>query len=348
MEKEIKLTELETALFCRGLALQLHAGIGLADGIYLLAQDEAGRKQVLFQKMAAGLDEGRTLAEVLEESDALPEYVCAMVQIGQRTGRLEQTLQLLGDFYERRSRQKRQIKQALAYPGMVFALMLMVVTVLLIKVLPVFDGVYKSLGGGLTGVAAGLLHLGQGLKMAMPALLAVLGAALLLAAAYWKIPALRMWVNGWFRRHFGDRAIGRKFNNARFAEALAMGLGSGITMEESLELAEYLLKPIPGVASRCRECRVQLEAGKTLSEAMAAAQLLPPAESRLLTVGLRAGNGDRVMDEIARRLSEQAEDAVEDAVSRIEPALVLIGSLLVGLILLAVMLPLMNIMSTIG
>ena len=348
MEKEKLLTDLETAMFCRGLALQLHAGISMADGIYLLAQDEAGRKQALFQQMARGLDEGKGLPAVLGEAECLPEYVCTMVQIGQQTGKLEEILQSLGEFYAQRSRQKRQIKNALAYPGMVFVLMLLVVTVLLVKVLPVFDGVYASLGSRLTGVAAGLLQLGQLLKTAMPGLLAVLGAGFVFALAYWKADAFRDRINGWFQRHFGDRGIGRKRNNARFAQAMTMGLSSGLTLEESMELAENLLKNIPGAAARCRECAGQLEAGKDLSEAMAAAQLLPPAESRLLTVGLRAGNGDRVMEEIARRLSQQAEDAMEDAVSRIEPAMVLIASLLVGLILLAVMLPLMNIMSTIG
>ena len=127
-----------------------------------------------------------------------------------------------------------------------------------------------------------------------------------------------------------------------------MGLSSGVTLEESIELAEKLLEITPGAAARCQECKAQLDAGASLAEAMGNAQLLPPAESRLLTVGLRAGKGDQVMEEIARRLAQQAEDAVEDLVSKIEPAMVLIASLLVGLILLTVMLPLMNIMSTKG
>lgn len=348
MKKEIILTDLETALFCRSLTLQLQAGIGLADGIYLLAEDETGWKQGSFRRMAAGLDGGMTLSNAMKEAACLPEYVCTMVQIGQQTGKLEQTLRSLGDYYEQQSRQKRQIRQALAYPGLVFVLMLVVVTVLLVKVLPVFDSVYGSLGSRLTGIAAGLLQLGRILETAMPVLLAVLGAVLLFAVLYWKVAAFREYVNGWFRKRFGDRGIGRKFNNARFAQALAMGLSSGLALEESLGLAENLMRSIPAAAIRCRECAQQLEAGTGLAEAMRMAQLLPPSESRLLSVGLRSGNGDQIMEEIARRLSRQAEDAVEDAVSKIEPALVLIASLLVGVILLSVMLPLMNIMSTIG
>ena len=348
MAKREKLTDQQTALFCRGLSLQLHAGISLADGIYLLAEDERGSIQEIYRQMGAGLDRGAELAQMLEEAGCFPDYVCGMVKIGQRSGRLEQTLQSLYSFYDRRSRQRRQIKNAISYPGMVFVLMLVVVTVLLVKVLPVFDGVYASLGSRLTGVAAWLLHLGQLLEMAMPVLLAVLTLGVLGALAYWKVSSVRERLNGWYQTRFGDRGIGRKFNNARFAQAVAMGLSSGLTLEEALELAQELLQTVPGAARRCQLCARRMEEGAELPEAMAEAQLLPPAESRMLAVGLRGGSGDRVMEEIADRLSRQAEEALEDAVSRIEPAMVLVASLMVGAILLAVMLPLMNIMSAIG
>lgn len=348
MAKREMLTDQQTALFCRGLSLQLHAGITLADGIYLLAEDEQGKAKEIFRQMGAGLDRGAELTEVLEEAGCFPEYVCGMVRIGQQTGKLEQTLASLGNFYEQQSRTRRQIKNAVSYPSMVFVLMLVVVTVLLVKVLPVFDGVYASLGSRLTGIAAGLLYLGQLLEMAMPALLTVLALCAVLALAFWKIPAFRERIGIWYRMYFGDRGIGRKFNNARFAQAVAMGLSSGLTLEEAMELAENLLKNIPGAAQRCKLCAEALENGASLPDAMKKTQLLPPAESRMLAVGLRGGSGDRVMEEIAQRLHAQAEEALEDTVSKIEPAMVLVASLLVGLILLAVMLPLMNIMSTIG
>lgn len=348
MAKVKTLTDAQIAHICRGLALQLHAGIPLADGFHLLAEDAEGVLAKLLWQMGSGLDRGDELPQVLEDALCFPEYVQGMVRVGQYTGKLEQTLESLAAFYDRRDRQKRQIKNALSYPCMVLVLMLVVVAVLLIKALPVFDGVYASLGSRLTGVAAGLLYLGQLLERAMPVLLGVLTLAGACAVLYWKAEPVRRWVNGCYQNRFGDRGIGRKFNNARFAQALAMGLSSGLTLEESMELAENLLKSIPGAALRCSLCAQRLGEGTDLPEAMKEAQLLPPGESRMLAVGLRAGNGDRVMEDIARRLSEQAEDALEDAVSRIEPAMVLAASLLVGLILLSVMLPLMNIMSTIG
>ena len=348
MAKQVLLTDRQTAAFCRGLSLQLHAGISLADGIYLLAEGEQGSTRQILLQMGKNLDQGALLSDALEQADCFSEYVKSMVKIGQQTGKLEQTLRSLGDFYEQRSIQKRQIKNALTYPAMIFVLMLVVVSVLLIQVLPVFEGVYESLGSRLTGMAAGLLYLGQLLKGALPVLLAALVLVLLIALAYWKLAGFREKVNCWFRSQFGDKGVARKFNNARFAQALAMGLTSGLPLDASMELAGELLRPIPGAVARGGACAEALEKGESLADAMGKAQLLPPAESRMLAVGLRSGSGDRVMEEIAERFSRQAEEALEDAVGRIEPVMVLISSLLVGLILLSVMLPLMNIMSTIG
>lgn len=75
---------------------------------------------------------------------------------------------------------------------------------------------------------------------------------------------------------------------------------------------------------------------------------MPKTECHLLAAGLRSGVGDLAMEQITARMSERSELAIAEKVSRVEPTLVIITSLLVGMILLAVMLPLMNIMSTIG
>ena len=76
--------------------------------------------------------------------------------------------------------------------------------------------------------------------------------------------------------------------------------------------------------------------------------MLPASACRLLMLGVQSGNGDAVMEDIARRLSEESNQALENKVAQVEPTLVLGTSMLVGIILLSVMLPLMNIMTAIG
>ena len=112
--------------------------------------------------------------------------------------------------------------------------------------------------------------------------------------------------------------------------------------------AADLLEDVPGAQARCRDCLERLDRGEELAQAVRQSEVLPPAECRLLALGLRSGSGDRVMEDIARRLGQAGEDALEDRVSQVEPALVGVTSVLVGVILLSVMLPLMHIMSAIG
>ena len=137
-------------------------------------------------------------------------------------------------------------------------------------------------------------------------------------------------------------------NDARLAQALAMGMASGMPLEEAVELASGLLEDVPQAKARCMDCRSRLDQGERVSTAMKESKLLPAASCRLLELGQRGGAGDAAMEKIAADLSEESETALEEQVSRVEPALVLVCSLLVGLILLSVMLPLMHIMSAIG
>lgn len=344
-----KLSNQETAGFCRSLALLFQAGISLGDGLFLMAEEEKGGSFCeLLKQMGTGLDQGRLLSVVMKESGAFPGYVCGMVQVGERTGRVEQSLQSLADYYEDRCRVGRLLRSALAYPSMILLLMLGVIGVLLVKVLPVFDQVYVALGSRLTGLAAGLLYVGQLLEAALPVLLVVLVLICVLVLLFSCVAGFRESVISLWKKRFGDKGVSAEFNNAQFARALAMGLSSGLTLEESMELAGMLLADVPAADARCRKCGALMQEGGPLAQALGEAGLLPAASCRLLSVGLRGGNGDQVMNRIADQMMEAAGESLEDKVSKVEPAMVLVASLLVGVILLSVMLPLANIMSSIG
>jgi len=127
-----------------------------------------------------------------------------------------------------------------------------------------------------------------------------------------------------------------------------MGLSSGLPLEQAVEVCAGLMQDTPPAAERCRLCARKLAEGGELAETLRESGMLPPAACRLLMLGMRSGNGDAVMEDIARRLSGEATQALERKVAQVEPTLVLVTSLLVGAILLSVMLPLMNIMTAIG
>lgn len=182
----------------------------------------------------------------------------------------------------------------------------------------------------------------------LPVLAVLLGVMLAGFLVYRFVPPARNYVNREFQKNLGDRGLLWKFNNARFARALAMGIGSGMTAEEALSLAGRLLADLPGAAGRCDQAEALLEKGEDLSVALEKTNLLPPARSRMLAVGLRSGNVDKILTDVADRMETDARQALEDWLSHLEPALVLLSAAMVGVILLSVMVPLLDILSVLG
>lgn len=339
----------QTGAFCQGLALLLHAGVGAADALALLAEEESDSHcRSILDSMARRMDDGLSLAAAVQESGCFPDYLCSLLEVGERSGRTEEALSALSKHYENRARLDRRLRAALLYPAILLVIMLAVIVILLVRVLPVFNEVYSYLGGRLTGVAGGLLALGQALDQAMPFLCVLLALVVAAVALFALSPGFRTRVLSFWRRHWGDRGVSHKINNARLAQSLAMGLSSGLPLEESMTLAASLLDEVPAARSRCLDCLDRLEQGLPLAKAMGESGALPKGECRLLELGLRSGAGDTVMEDIARRLSEESESALEEKVGQVEPALVMVTSVLVGVILLSVMLPLMHIMTAIG
>ena len=335
----------ELSTLCLELSMLLHAGVGTGDALSLLAEESGPEYQVMLRDMAEEVDGGAALSEAMRKAACFPVYVCGLVEVGERAGRTEEALAALSRYYESRD---RRIRSALLYPAVMLLLMLVVIAVLLVKVLPIFDDVYASLGGRLTGVAGSLLTLGRWLDGAMPVLWVLLVLAAVFLAVFAAVPSFREKLTVSWRRSHGDRGVARKMNDARLAQALAMGMASGMPIEEAVELAAGLMEETPAAKERCLDCRARLERGERSSAAMKESGLLPVGACRLLEMGQRGGAGDAAMEKIAADLSEESEAALEEKVSRVEPALVLVCSILVGMILLSVMLPLMHIMSAIG
>ena len=344
-----RLSNMETADLCRELALLLRSGITAADALYLMAEEEKNKELcALIRAMAEHADGANYLYRAFEQAGCFPVYVIGLLRVAEEVGRTEETLSALADYYEKREKMRRQVVSSLTYPTVLLLLMLAVITVLLSKVLPVFNEIYMSLGGQLRGIAGALLFVGRGLDKAMPlicVLLAVLFAFVLLLVLHRGIrnKLLLLWKKRW-----GDRGIARMMNNAKFAQALSMAFSSGMVLEDAVEMAGELLQDCPQAAQRCRKCREELMNGEELSRALGNNGLMDSSACRLLTLAMRSGSGDSVMEELSERMEEEASWALEKTVARLEPALVLITSLMVGVILLSVMLPLMNIMTAIG
>lgn len=347
--KKLKFTNSDTADLCRELQFLIHAGIGNSDALYNLMEDETRPeyKKVL-EEMANNADNYMTVSEAFRASGCIDEYVCEMVSVGEQTGKMEDALRSVADWCDSRASLDRSLKSALIYPSVLFLIMLAVLAMLLIYVLPIFNDVYSQLGSNLTGLAGGLYNIGRAMKSAGPVLIAILIAVTGFLAAFSASTSFRERITNSLFLKKGNKGIGSKLAYAHFAGALSLGMFSGLGPEESVSGAIKVMGDIPGAKEKLGKCLDLFTNGKSFASALKEAGLLPASQCRMLEAGIKGGAGEVAIEQIAKRMEEEATAAIEDSVSRIEPVMVIIASVLIGIILVAVLMPLVNIMSAIG
>lgn len=348
MKKRKTLNQEEVSSFCSQLSLLLPAGITPYEAITLICEDtpDARGKDIL-EQLTASLKEGLSFYEALQNTSLFPEYVLAMVLLGEESGNLDIIIQKLADYYEQQCSITASIKNAIRYPIVMICFMLIILVVLLTKLLPIFNLLFLQLGSELTGVAAQLMAIGSLIKSfsGFLILLTILFAITFIILSY--VPTLRRrWVhfihtNRLTRNFFLDIAY------ARFASAMSMTTASGMDLFRSLSLAKMLVGN-EIAAQKIDQCAEAISSGDYLYEAMKKAGIFHSTHLRMLQLGQRSGETDAVLAKISAYYENEALTRLQRMLGAIEPTLVIFFSLLVGLILLSVMMPLIGIMSSIG
>lgn len=346
MPKTKQLTEAYLSALFLELSLILRAGMPLGSGLALLREDDDdAASRVLLSALLEQTDKGESLSAAMEHTGAFPEHALRMVALAERTGRLEQTLVSLSDYYENRRQLRRNVYQTLMYPALLLLVFLAVVTVLVTKVLPIFENVFRQLGAQLSAPAQAMLTLGRRLSDASVGLGIAAGCILVLLLAFLLIRPLRRrtWVLLYSR--FGGTGVWGSVLRSRFAGALATAIASGLDARESVDAAAKQVQGALRLDRAVENCRHALEQGESLHKALADAGLFGARDSRMIAMGFQTGSIDQVMAEIAQRTQRQANERLESIIAAVEPTVVVLTALVAGVILLSVMLPLMGVMS---
>lgn len=338
----------ETALFCGQVAMLLEAGIPLHDGLRTLCEtyQESGFYPH-FQTLYQTVTETGSLYEAVHAAGLFPEYMTEMVRIGEKSGKLDLVMQALAAYYERESALRCSIKSAVLYPAVLTGMMAVVIAVLVIKVLPVFERVFRSLGADLGASASGTMVVGSTIGTVVLVIVGILLLAVLAAVFLSRTPH-REGVLLFLCRVFPFFAgIRKKIAAERFSEVIAMLLAGGYPVEEALQFAQTLM-PDPASAEQVKACVRQMETGASFASAVEAAGIYEPLHNKMLTTGAASGQMDRVLSQLSDIYAERADEGIAKAVSLIEPAMVTVLSVVIGGILLSMMLPLLSILSAIG
>ena len=159
------LSSQELASFCSQISSVLKAGISPSEGIAIMLEDtSAEEERQILTAIQETLNTTGVFSLGLEDAKVFPEYMMNMVQLGEQAGRLDDVMEALALHYERESGLAAAIKSAVTYPCIMIGMMVLVVLVLITKVLPVFDQVFRQLGQNMSGFSKSLLLLGNSLN----------------------------------------------------------------------------------------------------------------------------------------------------------------------------------------
>ncbi len=345
MNKNKQLTNNEIANFSQQIALILHAGISPYEGIAIMNEEhENNELKEPLTKIYESLDQGKSFYDSLKEADSFPEYMLNMVHIGEVAGRLEEVMDALGTHYERQYENSENIRSAISYPLIMIVMMVAVVVVLITQVLPIFNKVYEQLGSSITGFSLAILRVGQAMTNYSYIFVAIL---LLLAIGYFyftKAEKGRAQFYDFLTKARFSRGISLKIALSQFTSGMAIALSSGLDIDESLEMSRSLVTH-KGLSKRIEKAQ-EIMKEKDIAQGLVEAQVLTGMYARLIKLGYKTGGMDNIFRKIADQYDQETNESIQHMIGIIEPTLVAILSVLVGIILLSVMLPLIGIMSS--
>lgn len=339
-KKDKYLSQTELSAFCQQLAMVLKAGLPTYYGISILcdeAPDEATKD--LLTSIYVPMEAGSTLYNAINETGKFPGYMVSMIQLGEETGRLEEVLSSLSIYYEREHHIHSVIKSAVTYPLILTALMIVVIVVMIAKVIPVFSQIYSELGSELSGSALIMLKASNIINQYIVVLVIIF---ILLIIAFILILKTNLG-----RTLFQGSAIATSIAASRLANCMFLALSSGLDTDRGLALAHKLVNNAY-MQARIDICKEHIEHGETFANALLKSSVFSKMYSSWIAIGTRTGSMDDVMLRISSAYEDETDTRLNRYISTLEPALIVILCIFIGLILISFLLPLLGIMSSIG
>ncbi|MCD7764710.1 MAG: type II secretion system F family protein [Lachnospiraceae bacterium] len=342
------LNDSELSFLSGQMAMILHSGISVLEGFTILKEDSpAGEGQEILGEVCDSLEQTGDLTEALKSTGCFPDYFVKMAEIGDRSGELEDVMRSLSSYYERQHTLVGSIRDALTWPLILLAMLFAVLAVLMTQVMPVFEEVFEQLGMEVSGVTSVVFRMGSFMQQASAVILIIFVAFMILVLVSLKTPRLRVSLLGILNHLPFMREVSDLLTCSRFSHTLSLALHSGLDMGEGLSLAAGLAED-PAAREKLEKASHAMDEGADFGEALRESGVFSGLNARMASIGFRTGSAESALEEISLRCQDEADARIQSAVGALEPAITAVLSILTGLILVSVMLPLLGVMTSIG
>jgi type IV pilus assembly protein PilC len=338
----------EVAVFSRQFATMINSGLSLLRSLYILAeQTESKPLAEIVGQVRIDVERGSSLSAALaKHPKAFNRLYVSMVRAGEIGGSLDVVLLRLAETIEKQVELRRKVKSAMTYPMVVGILVLVIVTAMLLFVIPMFQNIYKELGGKLPAPTQMLINISNICRTYWYVIFGVeIGAAV----------GFKKWIGSEDGRKKWDAIklrvpvfgkLVRKTALARFSRTLSALVRSGVPILESLDIvSDTSGNHVVSVA--VRDTQLAVKRGEPLSKKLEDHEVFPPMVVQMMAVGEETGALDEMLDKIADFYDQEVEATVDALTSLIEPLLIVVMGVCVGGMIISLYLPMFNIIKLI-
>jgi len=336
----------DLAIFTRQFSVMIDAGLPLVQCLEILgSQQENKTFAKVLQQTRMDVEGGASLADAMrKQPKAFDDLFTNMIAAGEAGGILDTILKRLATYIEKNVKLKAQIKGAMVYPVSIISIAGVVIGVILWKVIPTFASMFEGMGAQLPLPTRFVIGLSNWLVRLMPFL--VVGTVLLVVAfkRYYATHSGRRVVDGTVLKAPIFGIVMRKSAVARFCRTLSTLISSGVPILDGLEItAKTSGNAI--VEDAIMSVRKGVESGLTVSQPLKESGVFPPMVVQMIGVGEQTGALDAMLSKIADFYEEEVDQAVANLLTLMEPVMILFLGISVGGIIIAMYLPLFDLIS---
>ena len=340
-----RITLRDILIFTRQLYAMVHAGIPLVQALRVIKHQVPNKRlKQIIDDIATYIEEGGKFSTALSKyRDVFGDLYISMIRAAEEAGTLEETLKRLADHLEKIDKLRGKVKSALFYPIFVLVIATIIVTGILIFVIPTFQQLYADLGGSLPALTQMVIRASEWLRDYIGWFILGIVLFIVLFVQLRRISRRFKYLTDLLLLKlpiFGDLIL--KSSIANFARTFSSMLSSGINILEALRIsAETSNNEV--VREAIEKVREQVERGVSLSLAMSRISLFPPIVVNMAAIGEEAGNLDEMMAKVADFYEEEVDRTVDGLTSLIEPLMIVFIGSIIGVIIIAMYLPIFKI-----
>lgn len=334
----------EVTTFTRDLSLLLKAGARLEDALELLGDDsDIGRLRPVVAKIRAAILSGDSFSDAIERHPALfPAMYVALARVGEVSGTLDHVLELLGAERVRSEAMRRKLVDAMQYPTFVLLASIAVMIFFFMFVLPQFGSVLRDFGGKTDTAMGTFLDISDFMRANATELVLGTSAAIVGVWLLLRQPAMRASILATVSAWPGLSGIFRSYRTTLFCRNLGILLGSGVGLTATLRILVNIMA-VTGSVTAWSQAADRVRHGGKLSEALAAAGMLPPMAIRMLRLGEETGQLAPLSGRIADFYEAKLQRSLDRVVGVVGPAAIIFISTVVGGLIVSVMTALLSV-----